>query len=474
MLFSPALWYLDWPNPEIFSYSLIVVSIAFFSSKKFSLAVFFAAFSSIQNPPVIILMAFFLIYGVADVMRSKQWVKAGVLALATLPAFAPMVFYYINYGTPNLIYKVGSASFSLISFQRTTSFFFDLNQGMMLYIPGIFILFTFLLFRNWRRKDWLAYEIAVVLLLMALMAETTTNWNSDAEGIMRYAVWMLPLLIWGVVEGYELTRKADRIMLGAVLLTQLIIVFTFPIWFIAKKENLSDPPIYVKNNYLAAYLLDSHPSLYNPVPEIFTERTLNKEVDSSRADILPVIYFRTDGTVTKILTDYAGLEGLSSHGDVDAAFLQREKDSHRGDTGVFYIDLSPGEMQFVAQDKPLTVFNAEFKVNSQPVAMVVDTVYRISVTVKNTGTETWYARGIDPINLTYQLLDKESKPVRLDNARDMIPHRLRPGEEVTMPVYLSTPEQPGIYLVDFDMVQENVSWFEPQGNKTKTIRIDVR
>ncbi|MHB9111711.1 MAG: hypothetical protein ACYC4D_03665 [Thermoleophilia bacterium] len=336
VLFCPALWYLGWPNPEIFSYSLVVASIAFFTGKKQYLAVLCASIASTQNPPIIFLVIFFLIYGLIDVLHDKRWAKAWLLMASASPALAPMVFYYLNFGSPSLIYRVGEASFSVISFQRTMNFFFDLNQGILPYLPGVLIFFTFLIFRNWKQREWRVYELSVIIAFMVLLAQTTTNWNSDAEGIMRYAVWMLPLFIWGAVEGANISLKSDRIMLGLVLVVQLIIVFSFPSWFNAK---------YIENNYLASYLLDNHPSLYNPVPEIFAERTLGKEVMYEQVDYLPVIYFKSDGTVTKIMTDYAGLVELSRYGDIDAGFHQKQKDLHRGKKGIFYIDLSHGEMR---------------------------------------------------------------------------------------------------------------------------------
>ncbi|MDO8737137.1 MAG: hypothetical protein Q7K29_08685 [Thermoleophilia bacterium] len=474
VLFCPAIWYLGWPHPEILSYSLVVASIAFFTGKKYPLAVLCAALASTQNPPIIFLMLFALAYGLADVLRSKQWVRGGLLMASSLPAFAPMIFYYINYGTPNLIFKTGGASCAVISFQRTSSFLFDLNQGLLPYLPGILIFFTFLLLRNWKQKEWRIYELALVIASMVLLAQTTTNWNSDAEGIMRYGVWMLPLFIWAIIDGSNLAFRTDRIFLGVILVMQLIIVLSFPSWFFAQKIGLSDPSPYVENNRLASYLLDNHPSLYNPLPEIFLERTLNKEVMYDSSDYLPVIYSKTDGTVTKIMTDRKGLVGLSSYGDVDAGFLQQQKDRYRDEDGVYYLNLSRGEMKFTVQEKALSVFNAEIKVDDQPGVMMPDTAYQLTVSIKNTGTEAWYSLGKYPIGLSYHLFDQDGNPVKLENYRENIRHRVEPGEEITMPIYLTTPDRPGSYLVQFDLVQENVGWFEDRGNNTTVLRIEVR
>lgn len=349
MLFSPAMWYLDWSGSEFFSFSLVVAAIAVFTNKKYSLAVLCAALASTQNPPIVFLVLFFLIYGSVDIYQARRFKSTPLLVAAALPVIVPTIFNYIKFGTANIIFDVGAASFSVISFQRTWSFFFDLNQGMLPFLPGVFLFFIFLLFRNWRKKEKRVYELLLIIVLMTLLAETTTNWNSDAEGIMRYAVWVLPLFIWGVIAGANLALKTDKILLGIVVVSQMIVVFSFPAWVIPQHNGMKDQAVYVVHNALAGYVLDNHPSLYNPEPEIFAERTIHQEIKYQ--DHLPVIYSRADGNVTKILTDYTGLVALGNYGSVKPGFLQSQKESHQGDDGIFYIDLSPGEMRVNSKDK---------------------------------------------------------------------------------------------------------------------------
>ena len=212
------------------------------------------------------------------------------------------------------------------------SFFFDLNQGMLPYLPGVLILFIFLLVRSWRRKERFVYELLLVIVLMTIFVLTTTNWNSDAEGIMRYAVWFLPLLIWGVVEGSNFAFRTDRILLVLVLVSQIVVFISVSSLFSAKPAGLLGSAEYVNHNALARYFLDNHPYLYNPEPEIFTERTLKQEV--SYTDNLPIVYYRADGSVSKALTDVGGLEILANNGAVDPVFLEKERGLHQWESGV--------------------------------------------------------------------------------------------------------------------------------------------
>lgn len=472
ILTCPAIWYLGWPQPEVFSFSMVVASIALFTRKKYSLAVLCAALASAQNPPIIILVIFFLAYGLAGAFRTRRFIRAVPLVSAALPVLFPIIFNYVTFGTPNLIFKVGAASFSVISFSRTLSFFFDLNQGILPYMPGVLVFFIFLLFRNWRTREWRVYEILLTIVLMALLANTTLNWNSDSVGIMRYTVWILPLLIWGSVAGANLKSTTDRIFLAVALISQVVIVFSFPSWFIVHGGIKSNSLTYVENNVLARYFLDNHPNLYNPEPEIFTERTLKKEVPYNGS--LPILYIRDDGNVTKILTNYEKLGELDIYGDVDQGFLQEEMDRHRGDSGVFYINLSPGEMRISTQNTPLSSFSAEITVDQESRNLEANTMHQELVKVKNTGLQTWLAYGDYPIQLTYDLFDEQGNTAGFSNLKVGIKFPIRPGDELSIPINILIPPEPGNYFAEFDMVQQRVTSFKNQGSRPAVMRIVVQ
>jgi len=343
ILFSPAVWYLDWSGPEIFSFSLVVASIAAFSNNKHGLAVLLGALASTQNPPIVFLVLFYLIYAGVDIWQSRRFRRIPLVVAAAMPALAPTIYNIITFEVANPIYEVGAASLSVISLHRTWSFFVDLNQGILPFIPGVILFFIFLLVRNGKRKEMLIFEISLVILTMALLAQTTTNWNSDAEGIMRYAVWFLPLFIWGVVAGAHLEFKTDKICLAAVLVTEMIVVLSFPAWVIPQHTEFMKATVYLQHNAIARYVLDNHPSLYSPEQEIFAERTIKQEVRI--AEHLPIIYSREDKTATKILTNDLGVRRLGDFGDVNPEFLRVQRDSHSLSDGIFYINLSPGDMQ---------------------------------------------------------------------------------------------------------------------------------
>jgi hypothetical protein len=57
--------------------------------------------------------------------------------------------------------------------------------------------------------------------------------------------------------------------------------------------------------------------------------------------------------------------------------------------------------------------------------------------------------------------------------RSDLPWPLRPGERITLPILVATPQEPGHYLLQLDLVRELVTWFEDQGAGRLLIPVDV-
>jgi len=50
---------------------------------------------------------------------------------------------------------------------------------------------------------------------------------------------------------------------------------------------------------------------------------------------------------------------------------------------------------------------------------------------------------------------------------------LRPNEETEVSLAITAPTNPGNYVLDVDMVQEQVSWFHDKGSPTARTNITV-
>jgi 2-polyprenyl-3-methyl-5-hydroxy-6-metoxy-1,4-benzoquinol methylase len=63
--------------------------------------------------------------------------------------------------------------------------------------------------------------------------------------------------------------------------------------------------------------------------------------------------------------------------------------------------------------------------------------------------------------------------VVLDDGRSQLPHSLGPGEEATVKLKVTPPREAGTYELEFDLVEESVTWFATQGSKPARIRVRV-
>jgi hypothetical protein len=70
-------------------------------------------------------------------------------------------------------------------------------------------------------------------------------------------------------------------------------------------------------------------------------------------------------------------------------------------------------------------------------------------------------------------LDAAGGPLCPEDGRAVLPHDLRPQEEVELTLAVRTPKQPGMYLLELDLLQNGVSWFKDQGSATDTVRMRV-
>ena len=287
IVFCPALWFIHWPHPEIFSYSFVVMSLVYMSVKKWAASILCAAIAATQNQPLIFFVVFLWITGMVD---SKEKGKDFfVMSLSALPAFTPNIFYYTKFGVPSLLFEK-AAALNNMSIFRVWEMFFDLNIGMLPYIPVALFVFFGVVFRDIlkKRKASSSIQFVLVMVVMMLFCSLTTNWNSGTSGPTRYVIWMLPLVFYVIIaqDNLRFHQKPKRsiylsILLLAVII-QIIIVFLGG-GFIPCTSSVN----YLYHTPLARFVMNHFPAIYNPSKEIFIERTLHRvnELDT------PVVYY---------------------------------------------------------------------------------------------------------------------------------------------------------------------------------------
>jgi hypothetical protein len=130
-------------------------------------------------------------------------------------------------------------------------------------------------------------------------------------------------------------------------------------------------------------------------------------------------------------------------------------------------------------DRPLspTAFYAAIEVKRRPAVLKANETAAFSVSVKNIGDEVWPAKelpgGQYAIHLAYHWLNKRYRVEVFDGQRTALPRDVYPGDEVRLEAAVTAPAKPGRYVLEFDMVQEHVSWFNPMGSQSTMVDIEV-
>lgn len=266
--------YWTWSSPELLSAAALLAGLLLYTSGAPLAGAVLAGLAGLQNPTIV----FF--FGVAPLLHLLLGYAPGaglranlarvlqrpyVLGLAAgmaVFALAPL-FNLWQFGVPNIIARKFSDP-DLIGPTRLASFFFDLNQGMIIGIPGVL---AALALWGWngraggvRREAAVLGVCALATLALALPALAVLNWNSGAAGIMRYAFWSaMPLLFVLLLRLQRSARWPLALVLGLAAVQGLCMLS-------ARSYG------YVEFSPLANAVMQRAPAWYHPEPEIFAER----------------------------------------------------------------------------------------------------------------------------------------------------------------------------------------------------------
>ncbi|MFC0253439.1 hypothetical protein [Massilia consociata] len=271
MLCGGAL-YLRWTSPECVSAAALLGGLLFFTSGAPVAGSLLAGLATQQNPTILFFFGFAPLFKLWLDYDRQQDLLANLRALlaprtvlglaAGMALFAlPPLFNLWQFGVPNIIAKLFSDP-TLISTTRLVSFYFDLNQGMVIGIPGLLLVLLLSLWWCRGQRGHLGVLAIAVLFTLALAvpAMAVLNWNSGAAGVMRYAFWASMPLLFALFVLLRRLAQWPRALVGGMLALQ------------ASAMAHAASYGYVEFSPAARLLLARAPQLYHPEPEIFAER----------------------------------------------------------------------------------------------------------------------------------------------------------------------------------------------------------
>jgi hypothetical protein len=275
---SGTTFYIGWTGPEAITGACVIGACLAASRGKLGLGCLAAALAATQNASALALFA--LVAGrcwLRHAAPARKDVLLGVLA--ALLALLPYAFFYAEFHIPSLLAHFATDP-RLISFGRAWSLVFDFNQGLVYGMPGVLFAVVAavalaLKTAEANARSLVAREVALTLFVVAIMAAPALavhNWNAGCRVVIRYGYWVaLPLLVLALelTQAWLMQRPSGWYVLGVTLALGLGVMI--PNGVTGERYG------YLRHTWLAKLALRHAPGAYNPVPEIFAERTLGSE-----------------------------------------------------------------------------------------------------------------------------------------------------------------------------------------------------
>ena len=126
---------------------------------------------------------------------------------------------------------------------------------------------------------------------------------------------------------------------------------------------------------------------------------------------------------------------------------------------------------------PAEALRAEIRVINYSPRLKRREAATIQVAVRNAGAVAWLARerAVAPfqINIGNHWLDGAGRTIVNDDGRATLLQDLLPGQEAEFSFTVNAPGDAGQYILEVDVLQENVSWFGLKGSKTLRLPVTV-
>jgi hypothetical protein len=342
--FSAAFYYNTWTHPELTTVILLMASFIFLNQERFHLAILTCALATLQNQPLVFLLLWMYVY----VWNKQQYAIKPLLpfGLYGLIVFIPSLYFYRLFGTTSLIKDAGFLAAENISMTRVVGFYVDLNQGMIISIGLFLLLYMVVLVQRLvviikTRKAELWDLIPLVLVSMTLLVSAMNNWNHGMAIVNRYAVWMgVPLLFHVFYLMRDFSIRLSIPLVVSALISQGILLSVHLPYNQFDWSNLQHMPI-------AKWVLDHHPSWYNPDPQIFIART-NRVFDFTK-NSSPVLYFNHKNELAKVAVHVENIDTLSVLGYKMNALRSYPRVKSGQETWIYINDMEQGSTKSSAE-----------------------------------------------------------------------------------------------------------------------------
>lgn len=349
MIINPVFFYLDWAHTEVFMFSFIVIGLVAYYNKHYGRAILFLSIAGMQN---VAICPFAMMIGIDYIISrvnkfsetnghfhllpfvKQNWIKIVPYGFLYIPSLLPIIDTYTKFGTFSLVADVARENKYLL--KKAYDLVFDLNLGILPYEPIILIAFIVMVVVGLIRRSRIVVINMLGLAGMLYVFSNQLQINCGMQFIMRYNIWIIPILIFYVVMQWNIDHKNNEIFLYGICLTEIALssmVICYLTWGGGAFTAQQFAP-------WTKLVLDKNPALYNPTHGIFMTRTLGVETYSTDK---PVIYASKDGYIRKILVNSEdmdkGIPHLIDFSTREVFDLSREKHNAVDEGDYQYINL---------------------------------------------------------------------------------------------------------------------------------------
>jgi len=129
------------------------------------------------------------------------------------------------------------------------------------------------------------------------------------------------------------------------------------------------------------------------------------------------------------------------------------------------------------QNSPPTPFAAKIAFINFPTSLRAGQTAIVRARIENTSNVTWRnagdTDGAGQINLGNRWLYRDGRKFIYGDGRSPLPADLAPGASADLSLQITAPDDAGEFILELDMVQEQVAWFREKGVPTARIRVTV-
>jgi hypothetical protein len=128
---------------------------------------------------------------------------------------------------------------------------------------------------------------------------------------------------------------------------------------------------------------------------------------------------------------------------------------------------------------PDNAYHAQLTVADPPTRLPAGQKVTVNVKARNVSDAPWPTQPPDVEGNKYVVavmnswLTPEGALVTDMDGRHGIPAEIPPGGEVELPIVITAPAKRGEYVLEFDMLQEQVTFFKDKGSETLKLKVRV-